>query len=169
MKKILLIALSAFIIVLSACSSAEAELDGVACENIMQAVVDVTAHPDSEKIYTKSEDYMDAYSMALWADGLFEECSEYGVLSDYGIFLSAGRTTYEVAVLRCSDKEDVAVLGELIERRKETLALGDKGMYDPDFKKRMNSSVVITEGKTVIFLVTDDNEAAKTVINELKK
>ena len=169
MKKLLLITVSVFLMLLIGCSSAESKIDAVACEDIMQAVIDVTAHPDSEKIYTKSEDNMDAFSMSLWADGLFEECEEYGALSDYGIFLSAGRTTYEVAVLRCGDKKEIAALTDLIERRKETLALGDKGMYDPDFKKRMNASVIVTEGNTVIFLVTDDNEAAKKAISELKK
>lgn len=168
MKKLFLPFSLIFIVLLSACVSAESKLDGVSCENIMQAVVAVTVHPESEKIYAKSEENMDEYSMSLWADGLFEECTEYGVLSDYGIYLSAGRTTYEVAVLRCVDKKDVPVLTDLIARRKETLALGDKGMYDPDFKKRMNSSVLITEGRTVIFLVTDDNEAANKAINELK-
>ena len=105
--------------------------------------------------------------MSLWADGLFQECSEYDLIDDYAIYVSAGTTTYEIAVLRCEEEKDVSVLKNLVERRKETLSQGDNGMYDKDFKKRMSDSKVLTEKNTVVLLITDDNSAATEAINKL--
>ncbi len=168
MKKFVLLLICLLLVLSVGCTKETDAFRNVSCEDIMNAAVNATTHPESDKIYTYEKANLDSYSMSLWSDGLFQESSELEKLSDYAIFISAGTTMYEVAVLRTEKKEDVSVLTDLIERRKETLALGDKGMYDPDFKKRMNSSKLITEGNTVIFIVTDDNSAAETAINSLK-
>ncbi len=168
MKNIVLFLICFLLILPAGCSNETDAFKNTSCEDIMNAAVNATAHPQSDKIYTFDKGNLDSYSMSLWSDGLFRESDELAKLSDYAIFISAGTTMYEIAVLRTENKEDISVLTDLIERRKETLALGDKGMYDPDFKKRMGSSKVITEGNTVIFIVTDDNNAAIDAINEIK-
>ncbi len=168
MNKVLVFVLSLSMAFMMACSSSSGFPEEVSCADIMNGVLEVTVHPEAEKIYTSEEDNLDTYSLSLWSDGLFQESAELSKLSDYAIYVSAGTTTYEVAVLRTEKTDDVSVLTDLIVRRKETLSLGDKGMYDPDFKRRMNSSEVITVGNTVIFVITDDNSAAKTAVNALK-
>ena len=168
MKKTISICLTFLISFLIGCSGSSGFPSDVSCEDIADAVLNVTEHPEAEEYYTLSKGNLDSYSMSLWSDGLFEESSEFSKLDDYAIFLSAGTTTYEVAVLKAKNSDDVSLFTQLIERRKETLALGDKGMYDPNFKKRMDSSKVITEGNIVIFIVNDDITAAEDAINALK-
>lgn len=174
MKKSFCLLLVLFCVFLVACSknqNTESEKgfkDGVDCEEVMNAVIGVTEHLDSEKIYLKSSNNLDSNNFSLWVDGLYGECEEFKLLSDYAIFVSAGTTTYEVAVLKADEIDNVDKLKELLERRKETLSLGDKGMYDPSFETRINNSKVLTAGEFVILLITDDNDAALEAIEKLK-
>ena len=41
-------------------------------------------------------------------------------------------------------------------------------MYDPDFQSRMSNSQLKTVGEYVIFIVTDDNDAALDAIEQFK-
>ena len=168
MKKLFSALLIISICLLSACSDSQSFKEGTSCEEIMNAVVEVTEHPQSDKVYLKAEDNLDTYSLSLWADGLYQECEEFELLFDYAIFVSAGTTTYEVAVLKADKKENVEKVKDLINRRKETLSLGDKGMYDPDFQSRMSNSQLKAVGEYVIFIVTDDNDAALDAIEQFK-
>ena len=172
MKKYFCLLLVLFCVLLAACNqNSESEKgfkDGVNCEDVMNAVIGVTEHLDAEKIYLKSSNNLDFNNFSLWVDGLYGECEEFNLLSDYAIFVSAGTTTYEVAVLKTDKIENIDKLKELLERRKETLSLGDKGMYDPNFETRINNSKVLTAGEFVILLITDDNDAALEAIEKLK-
>lgn len=143
--------------------------DTLSCEEIVSAVHSSGAVPKFEKYYCKSQDNMDSFSMSLWADGLFSECEEYSLLEDYAIYLGAGTDTYEVTAIKGKTKEDVEALKGLIERRKNALAAGDKGMYDASFDAKMENSVTIVDGRYVIFLVTGDNDSAKASIDKLKE
>lgn len=161
----------AVIILLSAtaCNQKGEFKSDVTCEEILNSILAATECPQEDKIYVKSKGNLDTFGLSLWADGLFQECEELSLLSDYAIFTSAGTTTYEVAVLRANGIEAVPKLNDLIERRKETLSLGDKGMYDPQFNIRMSNSKQETVGEFVIFIVTDDNDAALKAIDQFKE
>lgn len=171
MKKIICLTFAIMFILLSfaACSVKKSLPDDVTCEDILTAVLSVENAPESEKEYLKSENNLDALSMGIWADGLYEECEEKELLSDYAIYLGAGVKTYEITVLKAKGKGDVAGLVDLVERRKTTLELGDKGMYDPDFEVRMSNSVVYTDGLFVIFLITEDNDSAIKAVEQLQE
>ena len=168
MKKHLTLLLILILCLLTACSGAKGFKENITCEDIMNAVIDATVHPDSDKIYLKSKDNLDAYSLSLWSDGLYQESEDIDLISDYAIFTNAGTTTYEVAVLKAESSASAERMEDLIERRKQTLALGDKGMYDPNFSARMESSVVETVGEFVILIITDDNDTALSEIEKLK-
>lgn len=168
MKKYLTLLLVFVLFLLTACSGTKEFREDITCEDIMNSVVDATVHPESDKIYLKSQDNLDAYGLSLWSDGLYQESEEIDLLSDYAIFTSAGTTTYEVAVLKAESSASVERIEELVNRRKETLALGDKGMYDPSFNIRMENSVVQTVGDFVILFITDDNDTALDEIEKLK-
>lgn len=171
MKKIICLLLATLVLPFSfaACNVKKSFPDNITCENILNAVLSVENSPESEKTYLAAEDNFDALSMGLWADGLYNECAEKDLLSDYAIYLGAGVKTYEITVLKAKSKGDVSGLVDLIERRKTTLQMGDKGMYDPDFEVRMSNAVVYTDGLFVIFLITEDNDAAINAIDKLKE
>ncbi len=168
MKRIIIFSLCICFAFLCACSEKSFPED-TSCEEILTALQSVGDVPESEKFYCSSGEVLDAFSMSLWADGLYTECAELDLLEDYAIFLGAGTNTYEVTVLKAKDEKDVPLLVDLIERRKEALANGDKGMYDVNFETRMENSLVKTDGKFVIFLLTDDNDSAWESAQSLKK
>ena len=149
-------------------ASVQISISGIACESIMNAVLDSTQHPESENVYLASSGTLDTYSMSLWADGLFSECAEFSLLTDYAIYVSAGTTTYEVAVFKTASADNTVKLVDLLERRKENLANGQKGMYDPYFESRISNSKIITDGEYAMLIITDDNNAAIEAINNLK-
>ena len=159
-------------VLLSSCVACAREKnfpEDVTCEMIMEAAQSTHNPPEAEKIYTKAKENFDAYSMSLWVYGLYEECEKFKLLSDYAVYLSAGATTYEIAVLKAHEKDNVQDLVDLIEQRKKTLALGEKGMYDPEFETRMENAVIIEHGLFVIFLVTDNNSNAIKEIENLEE
>ena len=168
MKKFFIIFLVVFFVVLTGCSGSGSFREEVTCEDIMNAVVEVTEHPDSDKIYKKSKNNLDTFGLSLWADGMYQECSDIELIDDYAIFVSAGTITYEVAVLKTKDNGSVNKLEDLMERRKLTLELGDKGMYDPKFDMRISSSKLQKTGNFVLLIITDNNDAALAAIEKLK-
>ncbi len=170
MKRIIIFSLCFCFLFLSACSDTEKAFpDDISCEEILGALQSVDTPPESEKLYCSSGEVLDSFSMSLWADGLYAECEKLPLLEDYAIFLGAGTDTYEVTVLKAKDEKDVPALVDLIDRRKETLANGDKGMYDINFETRMENSRIETDGRFVIFLLTDNNDSAWQAAQSLKK
>lgn len=171
MKKLLCLTLVVLLFAgcFSACGTSKTFPEDITCEDIMNAVLKGDNPPESEKLYLKSLDNLDPLSMGLWADGLYEDCEELELLSDYAIYLGAGVKTYEITVLKAKNSNDVHKLVDLIERRKKTLELGDKGMYDPDFELRMSNSMVYKDGLFVIFLITENNDVAYKTIESLKE
>ncbi len=171
MKKLLCILLMSALIIpsFSACGAKKEFSQDITCESIMEAAQTVGEIPKFDKFYLKSEDNLDAYSLSLWADGEFKQCEELEILSDYAIFLGGGTQTYEIVVLKAKTAEDINTLEDLIERRKQTLNHSDRSFYDPDFDLRMENSVAYSDGLFVIFLITDDNDAAVKAIEALKE
>ena len=111
MKKAIAILLSALMITVAftACGDKKTFPEDVSCEDILNAAQSVGEVPEAQNIYLKSQDNLDSYSMSLWVDGIFEESKELSKLKDYAIFLSAGVTTYEIAVLKAENEKDIEV------------------------------------------------------------
>ena len=141
--------------------------EGTTCKQILDAAVGAKSYDNVEQ-YIKGQSDMDSYTMAMWADGIFQECEEFDLLSDYAICYSKDNTTYEISVLKAKSADDVSKIESLLERRKQTLEGGTKAAYDPNFKKLMQNSRIETYGEYVIFLLTDDNDAVKSEIEKLK-
>ncbi len=169
MKKIIVLLMVLILLFTVGCSGEKSFSDNLSCEDIAAAYQSVGEKPEYEKFYRKSENNLDAFSMSLWADGLFQECEELELLEDYAIYLGSGADTYEVTVLKAKNEQDIDVLVDLIERRKKTLQNGDKGMYDQNFETKMANSVLKTDGKFVVFLITDDNDAALKAAEKLEE
>lgn len=129
----------------------------------------VGGQPETNTTYAQKVQTLDAYTMSLWADGAYEECDEFELLDEYYIFCSADNSTYEVSVLKAESEADISKLTAVLERRKQTLSQGDKAEYDPNFKKLMADSKIITEGRFAILLITPDNTAAIKAIDNLKQ
>lgn len=168
MKKCIVWFLVAILFVLTACNDTSQFREDVTCKDIMNTAIDATNKPDADKIYLKDDNSFDAGTFSLWTDGLFGESEELSLISDYAVYISAGTTTYEVAVLKANESSDTDAIKSIVERRKETLSLGDKGMYDPMFKERMSNSKILTVGDFVILIITDDNDAVLKAFENLK-
>ena len=155
---------------LSACGNTKSLPQDITSEQILNAAKQAVGNlPSSEKIYTSDENVIDAYKMSLWADGTYEECTEYYCVSDYAIYYSADNSTFEISVLKANTKDNAKKLVSLFERRKATLSAGDKAAYDPNFKILMKDSRILVEDNFVILLITSDNVAAIKAIENLKQ
>ncbi len=181
MKRLLSLIL-ALLMCLCACSEKETEEGGdatfpddITCEQIMRAAVEAVhfsedgSEEGSETYLPESENF-DEFEMGLWADSSFEGCAEFELLTDYAIlYLPYAYVTYEVAVLKAEDAEGAEELLKVLERRKETLASGDKGFYDANFESIIEDSQTYCDGNYAIMIVTGDSAAAKEAIEKLKK
>lgn len=167
MKKLLSILIC--ILFLVGCSDKATFTGDATCADIMQAAVDATNAPDYDNIYRYDDENFDSLTMALWAYGLYEECSEYDLIEDCAIYVGAGNITYEVGVIKPKEVTDTEKIEQLFSRRKETMSAGNKAAYDPNFSSLIDDSLIYTDGEFVILLITNDNTLAKDAINGLKK
>lgn len=167
MKKIIATVLGLLLVFCVACGEDDTLPKGVTCEQILEVATDVKSYKNTQE-YIKNKSDLDAYTMSMWADGLFEECEEYDLLLDYAICYSKDNTTYEISVLKAKSEDAVTELKALLERRKTTLEGGTKAAYDPNFKGLMQSSKIKVYGEYVVLLITDDNDAIIKAIDGLK-
>lgn len=169
-KFLTLFVLCASFLLFTACGNNKSFSSDITAEQILNAAKSaVNTLPSSEKLYINDSQSLDTYKMSLWADGTFEECNEFSLVSDYALYLSADNNTFEISVLKAKSKADVEKLVSVFERRKQTLSQGDKAAYDPDFKMLMQNSQILIEGDFVILLITPDNQAIITAIENLKQ
>ena len=167
-KKLIVCVVCICLFALAACGETKAFPQDTTCEQILNAAVAVESY-DNTRTYIKDKVDFDSFFMSMWSDGIFDECAEFELLSDYAICYSNDNTTYEISVLKAKSKDDVQKLVSLLERRKQTLSEGDKAAYDPDFNKLMDNSKILTEGEFVILLITDNNDATVAAIENLKQ
>lgn len=167
-KKLIICVVCICLFVLAACGDTKVFPQDTTCEQILNAAVVVESH-DNTRTYIKDKVDLDAFFMSMWSDGIFDECKEFDLISDYAICYSNDNTTYEVSVLKAKSKDDVQSLVSLLERRKKTLSAGGKEAYDPDFNKLMDNSQILTEGEFVVLLITPDNDSVVAAIDNLKQ
>ena len=106
--------------------------------------------------------------MSIWADGVFDKCSEFELLEDYAICYSSDNTMFEISVLKAKSEDDAEKIVEVFERRKQTLKGGEKAAYDPDFNNLMNNSEILKMGEYVALLITSENASAIKAIENLQ-
>lgn len=166
MKKMIAIFIAVLLLFCVACGDSNFSAD-TTCEQILNAAITAESY-DNTQTYTTSGTKLDKNLMSMWSDGVFAECEEFDLISDYAICYSNDNTTYEISVLKAKTQADVLKLESLCERRKQTLEAGTKAAYDPNFKQLMQKSKIVTEGEYVILLITDDNDAVISAIEKLK-
>lgn len=170
LKNLIICCVCIGLLIITACGDTKTFPQDITCEQILNAAKQAVSDlPSSEKFYISGSEPLDTYKMSLWADGAYEECAEFSLLADYAVYYSSDNTTYEISVLKAADKTDAEELAAVLERRKETLSGGDKAAYDPDFNNLISDSRIITDGEFVILLITPDNDAAITAIENLKQ
>ena len=169
MKRIILLFLIIGVLLsFVSCGGKKTLPETLSCESVLEEIEKEIVFPKAEKIYLKSQNNFDAFSMSLWSDGAFKQSEEAELIEDYAIFLSAGAESFEVAIIKFKTPDEKAV-GDLLERRKTTLSSGDKGAYDPDFELRMENAVIYNDGRFGILLITEDNSKALKVLEGLKE
>ncbi len=152
----------------AACGQSKGFGGDITAEQILNAAKAVKPY-ENNKTYIKGNIDLDTFSMSMWSDGIFDECKEFDLISDYALYYSADNNTFEISVLKAKSSEDTQKLVSLFERRKQTLAAGDKAAYDPQFEKLMNESEILVDGDFVILLITPDNDAVIKAIEKLKQ
>lgn len=167
MKKTVTILMCVLLLFCAACGEKKEFPPNTTCEQILNAATAVVSY-DNTKNYIKGKTDFNANVMSMWSDGIFAECEEFNLLSDYAICYSNDNNTYEISVLKAKSKDDVSKLELLFERRKKTLQGGTQAAYDPNFKKVMQDAKIITDGDFVILLITEDNAAVTNAIDNLK-
>ena len=169
-KFLTIVVLCVSLLLITACGNNKSFSSDITAEQILNAAKSaIDTLPSSEKFYINNSHPLDAYKMSLWADGTFEECNEFLLVSDYALYFSADNNTFEISVLKAESKADAEKLVSVFERRKQTLSQGDKAAYDPNFKMLMQNSQILVEGDFVIFLITPNNNAVITAIENLKQ
>lgn len=169
-KKSIMCIIGICLCLLAACGEAKAFPQDITSEQILSTAKQAVSNlPSSEKSYTSNGETLDTYTMSLWADGAYTECEEFSLLSDYALYYSADNSTFEISVLKAENEWDTEKLTSVFERRKQTLSEGDKAAYDPNFKKLLADSEIVVEGNFIILLITDNNQAIITAINNLKE
>lgn len=169
-KKLIICVICICPFLLTACGEAKAFPQDITSEQILSTAKQAVSNlPSSEKSYTSNGETLDTYKMSLWADGSYEECAEFSCVSEYALYYSADNSTFEISVLKAETESDTEKLVSVFERRKQTLAEGDKAAYDPNFKKLFEDSKILVEGEFVILLITPDNNAAITALENLKE
>lgn len=149
--------------------------DDITCYEIMRAAVEAVhfsedGNEDGSDMYLPDRDNFDDFEMGLWADQNFDGCKEFELLTDYAIlYLPYAYVTYEVAVFEAANEEDAEKLLGVLERRKDTMAAGDKGFYDANFESVMEDSLTYRDGNYAIMIITGDAETSKAAIEALKK
>ena len=170
MRKIIaLFLIGAILLTFVSCGTKKALPQDTSCEAILKEIEQVIEMPKYEKLYLKSQNNLDAVSLSLWCDGTLTSFSETSMIEDYAIFLAAGVETFEIAILKYADSVDQKTKEDIFERRKTTLASGDKGAYDTNFEAMMDSSTVHIDGDFAILLITKDNDKALETIESLKQ
>ncbi|MBQ8696828.1 MAG: DUF4358 domain-containing protein [Clostridia bacterium] len=149
--------------------------EDITCYEIMRAAVEAVhfsedGSEEGSDTYLPENDNFDDFEMGLWADSSFEGCEEYELLTDYAVlYLPHAYVTYEVAVFEAENEEDAEKLLKVLERRKETMAAGDKGFYDANFESVMDDSLTYRDGNYAIMIITGDAETSKAAVDALKK
>lgn len=156
------------LLIFTACGETKTFPENISCKTILDAAATAETY-DNTKTYTKDKDDLDAFLMSMWSDGIFAECEDFDIISDYAICYSNDNTTYEIAVLKATSNENVSKLVSLLERRKQTLSEGDKAEYDPNFNLLMNDAKILTDGCFAMLLITSDNNAVIEAIENLKE
>jgi len=173
MKKTLSIFLILTALLVSACGKQKAFADAVTSDEVMQAALDACENvPDAEHRYTNDSqngEPIDAYTLSLIEDGIFEECPEFPLIKDYALYICNSKETFELQVLRAENGEAAEKLKALLDRRIETLSGGDKAMYDPSFAGMIQNAKTYTDGPFAILLITGDNTRALNAIEKLKQ
>jgi len=166
MKKVVTILICVFL--LAGCGTTAAFGENITCKDIMRAAVDATEAPEYDNIYSISDNSFNSTAMSLWAYGIYDECAEYNLIADCAIYVASGNSSYEVGVIKPEKTEDIEKIESIFASRKEAMSAGNKAAYDPNFSSFLKNSEIYTDGDFVIFLMTEDNTAAKTAINNLK-
>lgn len=152
----------------AACGQNESFGNDITAEQILSVATTAQSY-DNNKTYIKGNVEMDTFTMSMWSDGVFDECQEFDLISDYAICYSNDNNTFEISVLKAEKKEDASKLVSLLERRKQTLATGDKAAYDPEFEMLLEKSEILVCDSFVILLITQNNDAVISAIETLKK
>ena len=84
------------------------------------------------------------------------------------VYTSSGASTEEIGVFEAKTKDDVQAVKDAVQKRIDAQIEGYSD-YGPDQVPRLNDVVLETAGKYVIFVASDHNDQAKTVIEKYTK
>lgn len=145
-------------ILMAACSKTKDGTD----ENI---VMDVATLADQIKEGITFKD-----DMSLLEDDIFSMVYniDMGDIVNKKIYLSAGATAEEIAVIEGKDSESVGRIVDGLEQKIEDQKVNFES-YMPEEMKKLEDPVLVKEGNYVILCISDDNEKALDIIEKAKQ
>lgn len=168
MKKFLCFLAALMLLLLSGCGEAVLPQD-ISAEQVLEECLKVGENPEISSEYLKSKNNFDSFKMSLWADGIYAECPEAEMVSDYAIVTGSAKDTFEISVLKADNAENAKQLRAVLQRRKQTISGSDNSNYDPNFTKRFENLVIKEDGLFVMLIMTEDNSKRLEQIEKLKK
>lgn len=145
-------------ILMAGCSKTKDGMD----ENI---VMDVATLADQLKEGITFKD-----DMSLLEDDIFSMVYniDMGDIVNKKIYLSAGATAEEIAVIEGKDSESVGRIVDGLEQKIEDQKVNFES-YVPEEMKKLEDPVLVKEGNYVILCISDDNEKALDIIEKAKQ
>lgn len=160
------------VLAVTSCGQSKAFPEDITSDAILQTALDACENaPEAEHRYSSDSakgETLDAFTLSLIEDGVFEECAEFALIQEYALYICNSKETFEVQVLKAENKENAEKLKALLDRRLETLSGGDKAMYDPSFESMIQNAKTYTDGSFAILIITGDNTRTLDAINKLK-
>ncbi|TGJ77077.1 hypothetical protein CAGA_11530 [Caproiciproducens galactitolivorans] len=153
MKRILLFALSAAILLCAGCASkAVKTLDTQEVANKLLSAV-----PFADQMsQIESETALQLYGL------------DESTVAKSAVYESTGATAEEVAVFEAKDEKTAKKVKEAAQKRIENQREGFKD-YQPKEMEKLKSPVLVTSGKYVILCVSDQNSTAQKIIDSYIK
>lgn len=108
--------------------------------------------------------------MSLLEDDIFSMVYniDMGDIVNKKIYLSAGATAEEIAVIEGKDSESVGRIVDGLEQKIEDQKVNFES-YVPEEMKKLEDPVLVKEGNYVILCISDDNEKALDIIEKAKQ
>lgn len=108
--------------------------------------------------------------MSLLEDDIFSMVYniDMGDIVNKKIYLSAGATAEEIAVIEGKDSESVGRIVDGLEQKIEDQKVNFES-YMPEEMKKLEDPVLVKEGNYVILCISDDNEKALDIIEKAKQ
>lgn len=183
MKKLVLLSALCIALALSSCGKEETQQPSASRSDTVTGAVETTAAAQTEASSLTASELLDtlleaaqpkeAMTKLLPGDEDYEDSFDYlfdldvSVTSDSAVsYCTSGKLADEIDVFVLKDEGDVTMLTSALKKRASSRASTYRGYYDAESDKAKDA-LIISNGKYVIFAISDNNSAVKKAFGGL--